>query len=55
MDSTKIGVKTSIGAGSGAPDTVRCLDQAHPELATLGFLKEALRYNCNTQIIKLIK
>jgi hypothetical protein len=28
---------TSIGAASGAPDTVRCLGQGTNELATLGF------------------
>lgn len=44
-DSTKIGAKTSIDAVSGAPNSVRCPGQAPRELATLGFLREALHYN----------
>jgi hypothetical protein len=44
-DSTKFGAKTSNGATSGAPDTVRCLGRAPPELATLGFIRVPLRYN----------
>jgi hypothetical protein len=31
------GAMTSIGATSGAPDTVQCLGQGTNELATLGF------------------
>jgi hypothetical protein len=38
-------VKTSIGVASCTPNTVRCPGQASRELATLGFLREALRYN----------
>jgi hypothetical protein len=43
--STKFGSKTSIGAASGAPDTVWCPGRAPHELATLGFFWETLHYN----------
>jgi hypothetical protein len=36
---------TSIGAASGASNTVQCPGQGTNELATLGFFWEALRYN----------
>jgi hypothetical protein len=42
---TPTGAKTSNGAASGAPDIVRCPGRALPELATLRFLMEPLRYN----------
>jgi hypothetical protein len=44
-DPTRIGAKISFGATSGAPDTVWCPGRAPPELATLGFHREPLRYN----------
>jgi hypothetical protein len=44
-NSTKFGAKTSSGAASGAPDTIRCLSQGTHELAALGFFPESLRYN----------
>jgi hypothetical protein len=44
-NSTKFGVKTSIGATSGAPDIVRCPGQGTHELAALEFFLESLHYN----------
>jgi hypothetical protein len=44
-NSTKFGANTSIGAASGASDSVRCLGQGTHELAALGFFPESLCYN----------
>jgi hypothetical protein len=44
-NSTKFGAKTSIGAASGAPDTVRCQGQGTSRTGRSRDFGESLRYN----------